>query len=180
MRKTRSDKGVSRIDWTHEKTSYDQKLRAALRIEKKLERVPVHERAYREYLRTYADNLRKDFTMETLYTKQDFKNIKDQLRRQGEIVNGKEMARMQTLQLTSTEQKSLKQALESLEQDWGRANFDDLTVDTKKELNKYFNMSEKERAEFLAGNQGELFRHHAFAGFASLSRYYQANSPHEQ
>jgi hypothetical protein len=68
-------------------------------------------------------------------------------------------------------------ALTSLEKDWKNATFDDLTVDAKKRLNKYYSMNTEERKRYLQGTEGELFRHDIFQGFASLGRYYRQNSP---
>lgn len=180
MRKQRSDKGVERIDWTHKNTTYDQKLRAAQRIEKKLAGVSKRELAYREYLQTYADRLRKGHTMETLLTKKDFQNWKTQLARQGERVSGKEVANSQTIVLTELEAEELSRALAELEKDWGEKTFDDLSVEGRERLNHYFSLSENERQKLLRGLNGELFRKDAFDGFASLSTYYNLNSPHER
>lgn len=180
MRKQRSDRGVERIDWTHKNTTYEQKLRAAQRIEKKLAGVSKRELAYREYLKTYADRLRKGYTMETLLTKKDFQNWKTQLVRQGEKISGKEVANSQTIMLSEGEAQELSRALAELEKDWGEKTFNDLSVEGRERLNQYFSLNEEERRKLLRGVSGELFRKDAFAGFASLSRYYHINSPHEQ
>lgn len=180
MRKTRSDKGQARIDLQYRDRTIEQRLEYAKALAAEADnKKKRYSNEYRAYLREYSKKLKQGFTMEKIYTKQDFQNFSTQAKRQGMSWSAAEAVRGQTLQLTGAEKEALKKALDSLEKDWGKKNFDDLTIDAKKRINRYFSMTAQEKERYLSGAEGELFRHDTFAGFASLGRYYNENSPHE-
>lgn len=180
MRKTRNDKGQSRIDLTYRDRDLEQRLEYAKTLAAEADnKKKRYSNEYRAYLREYSKKLKQGFTMERIFSKQDYQNHLTQARRQGMDWSAKEAVKNQTIQLTGGEKEALKKALNSLEQDWNKKSFDDLTVDAKRRINKYFSMTAEEKERFLSGAEGELFRYDTFAGFASLGRYYNENSPHE-
>lgn len=176
MRKKRSDAGLSRIDMSQRDLSFTRRSNLLNKIDA-YEKKAKYDPEYKRYLAEYRKQIQKGFTMERILSRTEYNLIQKQSERQGGRMSVKEAVKKQTLQLTGREIEAYEKALEALEKDWGKETFDDLTVDAKKRLNKYFNMTREERRRYLQGTEGELFRYDAFEGFASLGRYYRQNSP---
>jgi hypothetical protein len=190
MRKTRSDKGVSRIDVSQRNLTQKQKQQLINDLTQKMFDKKTSS-GYKAYLGRYIKNIKEGYTMERLLSEKDFKNIKKQSIAQGMKYSANIAAAQGKLQLTNSETAAMISALENLEKEMAKEgqpkdpndpnsplySFEDMDQDTRKRLKKYFKMNEAERIAYLQGTESELFRYDVFNGYASMGRYYRQNSP---
>lgn len=183
MRKTRSDKGVSRIDVSQRDLTQKQKQQLINDLTQQMFDKKTSS-GYKAYLGRYIKNIKEGYTMERLLSEKDFKNIRKQSLAQGMKYSANIAVEHGKLQLTRSETSAMISALENLERDMIReeagdenVSFEDMDQDTRRRLKKYFKMNEAERIAYLQGTESELFRYDVFNGYASMGRYYRQNSP---
>lgn len=190
MRKTRSDKGVRRIDVSQRDLTQKEKQQLINDLTQQMFDKKTSS-GYKAYLGRYIKNIKEGYTMEKLLSEKDFKNIRKQSLAQGMKYSANVAVEHGKLQLTRSETSAMISALENLEREMAKEgqpknpkdpnsplySFEDMDQDTRKRLEKYFKMSQEERIAYLQGTESELFRYDVFNGYASMGRYYRQNSP---